>query len=255
MYKFHQLISNYNMTNYSFKYSLIILSLLVIVTSCKKEEIPSHTIDEKTIRVADNNYYYAIAVPHDFNELKDYPLILALHWGNAVDFQSGVNFLNSLIFPPLEDFDGIILSPSCPESAGWIHENSELFIFTLLEKIKTDYNVDTSKVAIMGYSMGGTGTWYYASEFTNIFSLAIPMASMPPNYLLPITDINPTYVIHGTEDELVSLQKVKDLVRDIKINNNTIRLVEVKDASHYETNKYKKPLSETLDWIEDKWYY
>ena len=228
--------------------------MLFLIASCKTEDIASHTIEEKTLRVNDKNYYYSIAVPHDYSESESYPLIIALHWGEAVNFQTGINFLNTFILPPLEDFTGVIISPSCPENSGWIHENSQAFIFSLLEKANADYNIDTSKVAITGYSMGGIGTWYYASTFPEIFSLAIPIASMPPNYLLPITKIIPTYVIHGQDDEIFSLLNVKNLVRDIKIKNNVIRLIEVENASHYETNKYKKPLSEALDWIEERWY-
>ena len=233
---------------------MIVLPLLFMVTSCKKEEVPSHTIDQKTIKVADNNYYYAIAIPHDFNESKDYPIILTLHWGGNVHFQSGDSFLNTFILPSLEDFNGIIISPSCPENSGWIHNNSKIFILSLIDHIKTDYNIDTSKIAITGYSMGGIGTWYYAVTYPDIFSLAIPIASMPPNSILPITDIIPTYFILGDNDESFPLNNAENLVRDIKIKNNSITFVEVENATHFATDKYKKPLSEALDWIEDKWY-
>jgi len=234
--------------------TMIVLPLLFIVTSCKKEEVPSHTIDERILTINDIDYYYSSAIPHDYMDSESYPIMLTLHWGGDVHFQSGVSFLNTFILPSLEDFNGIIISPSCPENGGWIHNNSKIFILSLIDNIKTVYNIDNSKIAITGYSMGGIGTWYYAVTYPDIFSLAIPIASMPPNSMLPITDIIPTYFILGDNDESFPLNNAENLVRDIKIKNNSIKLVEVQNATHYETDKYKKPLSESLDWIEDKWY-
>ena len=227
--------------------------MLIIINSCKTEQNPSHTIEDKTIRLNDKTYYYSIALPYDFNENDIYPIFLALHWGGDTNFQSGSNFLNTFALRGLEEFKGIIISPSCPEPAGWIHENSELLIFSAIEKVINDYRGDSTKIAIGGYSMGGIGTWYYAVNFPEIFKLAIPISSMPPNYIRPIKDVIPTYAIHGESDELFSLQKVKDLVREVKIYGNSIRLVEVENASHYETDKFIKPLSESVEWIESKW--
>ncbi|MFC1784784.1 dienelactone hydrolase family protein [Candidatus Neomarinimicrobiota bacterium] len=205
------------------------------------------------MRNNDKDYYYSIAIPHDYNGSESYPLMLTLHWGEEVHFQSGISFLNTFILPTLQGFNGIIISPSCSENSGWIHENSEIFILSLIDQIKTDYNIDSLKIVITGYSMGGIGTWYYAVTYPEIFSLAIPIASMPPNSILPITDIIPTYVIHGDNDEYFPLSNAKNLVSDIKIKNNIIKLVEVENATHYDTDKYKEPLSESLDWIEGRW--
>lgn len=228
---------------------LIIIIVIITVASCKKEATISHTVEDKTIRVGENNYYYSLAIPYDYNENQQYPAFLALHWGGNVDFQSGNNFLNSFALEALKEFKGFILSPSCPEAAGWIHENSEALIFGLIDKIANEYSVHKDKIVIGGFSMGGVGTWFYASNYPEIFKVAVPIASSPPNYLI-INDIIPTYAIHGTEDEVFPIQNARDDVRDIKIKGNIIRLVEVTDASHYETNKYIDPLAESLEWVE-----
>ena len=235
------------------KYLIFIVLAILTITSCKKEKTISHLVEDKIIRINDSNYYYSVAVPYDFNENDAYPMFLALHWGGYTDFQSGANFLYTFALEALEDFKGFIVAPSCPEAAGWIHENSETFILTLIDKIKTDYNIDEDKIVIGGYSMGGVGTWYYASTYTDIFKVAVPISSSPPNYLRPITDIVPTYAIHGTDDEEFSLQTVKKVVREIKNNGNIIRLTEVLGASHYETDKFIDPLAESLEWVESYW--
>jgi len=236
---------------YSIMHKYLILFILVILTtiSCKKETKISHIVEDKTIRVGDTNYYYSLALPYDYNENDSYPVFVALHWGGYTDFQSGANFLSTFALEALKDFKGFIISPSCPEAAGWIHENSEALVLGLVERIKNDYNIDENKFIVGGYSMGGIGTWYYGSVHSDIFKVAVPIASSPPNYLA-ITDIVPTYAIHGTDDEVFSIQKVKEVVRNIKINGNIIRFTEIEGASHYETNKYIDPLAESVEWVE-----
>lgn len=224
--------------------------MLFINVSCKSEQSPSHTSEEKTIIIDDNTYYYSIAIPHDFNENKTYPIFLGLHWGGDIHFQSGLSFLNTFLLEALEDFEGILISPSCPEPSGWTHQNSELFLLSLIDNGINDYNGDSTKVVIGGYSMGGIGTWYYAVNYPDIFKVAVPISSLPSNNLRPIKDIIPTYAIHGTNDELFSIQNVKDLVREIKTYSNIIKLVEIENSTHYETIKFIKPLSESLEWVE-----
>ena len=231
------------------KQTIFIILALFSIASCKKETTISHTVEDRTIRVGDHNYYYSLAIPYDYNENDSYPVFFALHWGGYTDFQSGANFLSTFALEALKNFKGFIISPSCPEAAGWIHENSEAFILGLVDRIKNDYNIDENKFVVGGYSMGGVGTWYYGSVHSDIFKVAVPISSSPPNYL-SITDIIPTYAIHGTDDEVFSIQEVKDVVRDIKINGNIIRLTEVTGASHYEINKYIDPLAESLEWVE-----
>lgn len=229
---------------------LIFVIGITIIGSCKKDINPSHTVEDRTIRINDNNYYYSLAIPFDYNEDTAYPIFVALHWGGNIDFQSGANFLHTFALEALEDFRGFLISPSCPEAAGWIHDNSESLIFGLINKIKTEYSIDNDKIVIGGYSMGGIGTWYYATAFSDSFKVAVPISSMPPNYIRPIKDIIPTYVIHGENDEVFSIQNVDDLIREVKTYGSIIRLVEIDNASHYETNKFINPLSESLDWIE-----
>ena len=230
-----------------------LLSIVILISSCKVDETPSHKIDEKTLIVDEETRYYTIAVPFEYNDTDSYPLLIALHWGEPVSFQSGANFLYNFVMPSYENFNGIIISPSRPVRGGWFLSYSENFILTLLKKIKNDYNIDVEKVAIAGYSLGGIGTWYYATTYPDLFSAAIPIASMPPSSVLPISNIIPTYVIHGTSDEIFPIDNIKNLVRDIKITNNTIRLVEVENASHYDTDKYEQSFSESIDWIEEHW--
>ena len=227
--------------------------ILIILNSCKTEQNPSHTLEDKTIRINDNTYYYSIALPYDYNENDTYSIFLALHWGGNVNFQSGSNFLTTYALNALEDFNGIIISPSCPESSGWIHQNSELLILSLIDKVINEYNGDSTKIAIGGYSMGGVGTWYHAVHHPEIFSVAVPISSLPPNYLRPITDIIPTYLIQGNEDEVFSIQTAKDVIREIKQHGNVIRFIEIENASHYETDKFIKPLAESIEWIESHW--
>ena len=84
--------------------------------------------------------------------------------------------------------------------------------------------------------MGGVGTWYHAVHHSDVFKYAVPISSLPPNYMRPIKDIIPTYAIHSDSDELFSVKTANDVVREIKQYGNLIRLTEIKNATHYQTD-------------------
>jgi predicted peptidase len=50
----------------------------------------------------------------------------------------------------------------------------------LLDMVIARYAIDQKRVAVTGYSMGGTGSWHLAEKFPERFSAALPIASRPP---------------------------------------------------------------------------
>lgn len=74
------------------------------------------------------------------------------------------------------------------------------------------WDIDPTKVVVLGYSNGGNGSWFYAETLPMLFSAGIPMAS---SYSTIGTDGQPRkidiplYVIHGENDELFPLAETQ----------------------------------------------
>ncbi len=116
-----------------------------------------------------------------------------------------------------------------------------------LDYVQRRYRVDTNKVRIMGYSMGGFGTWNIGLRYHDRFACMAPMAgacSREEMYPLlgkdPLTRLLldnaaaiPLFVLHGDEDEVVGVQSDRwsdEQLRPKKLPDYTYH--EVKGGKH-----------------------
>jgi dienelactone hydrolase len=60
----------------------------------------------------------------------------------------------------------------------WNTVHGERFILTLIENAKLEYDVDPDRVYVMGFSMGGTGSWFFAGRHTDLFAGASPFSGV-----------------------------------------------------------------------------
>ena len=150
---------------------------------------------------------YTLSLPHQYIPTQSYPLVVALHYGGKVTPFYSKDFMASLVDPALRDLDAIIAAPDCPAS-GWTNPVSEAAVLELVLLLMKEYTIDSGRVLILGYSMGGSGAWHMASRHPALFSAVIPISAPAETATTPvITDI-PLYVIHGELDELVPSQEV-----------------------------------------------
>ncbi len=56
----------------------------------------------------------------------------------------------------------------------WNSVHGERFLLTLIEIAKTRYEIDPDRVYAMGFSMGGTGSWFLAGRHPDLLAGAIP---------------------------------------------------------------------------------
>lgn len=60
----------------------------------------------------------------------------------------------------------------------WNTVHGERFVLTLIEAAKLEYDVDPDHVYVMGFSMGGTGSWFFAGRHTDLFAGASPFSGV-----------------------------------------------------------------------------
>ena len=174
-------------------------------------------------------------------------LILALHWAGGGDtFQE---FNDCLVLPGLQFLNAIIVSPE-GEDQQWSTTNNEDKILTVIANAKKYWNVDPNKIAIMGFSNGGNGSWYFAEKYPELFSAAIPMASAYP---LSTKIAVPVYVIHGKKDELFDVSRTEKWVTKTKEKGSEIIFVIDGELTHYQACAYIELLKDAGEWLQNKW--
>jgi predicted peptidase len=195
---------------------------------------------------------YSLSLPRDYSPSRSYPLVVALHYGGKVTPFYGRGFLSSFVEPALEDLGAIIVAPDCPKE-GWTNAVSETAILELMLLLMEEYDIDSDRVVLLGYSMGGAGTWYMAARHPDLFSAAIPISAPADLDKTPIVEHVPLYIIHGEKDELFSPLDVKLLYHKQKNNGAEIEMITVAGEGHYQLARFINPLKAIIPWIRKIW--
>lgn len=174
-------------------------------------------------------------------------LIIALHWAGGGDTYKEFN--NCLVLPGLQSPNTIIVSPE-GENQLWSTANNVEKILSIVSNSAKYWNVDPDKIAVMGYSRGGNGSWYLAEHHPELFSAAIPMASAYPiNKKIEI----PLYVIHGAKDELFEIVKSRTWVEKTENSGTDLIFVPNETLSHFQGCSYIDDLKKAGVWLQKLW--
>src|SRR5712672_2791582 len=152
-------------------------------------------------RAGEPGLSYAISIPPDYTPSTPVPLILAFHYGirNPDSTGVGADLVKGIIGPALEVLGAIIVAPDSVRG-NWSTSENEKAVTALLDMVMAHYVVDKERVAVTGYSMGGTGSWHLAEKFPERFSAVLPIASRPPASALGWR--LPVLAIHSHDDQV-----------------------------------------------------
>jgi predicted peptidase len=110
-----------------------------------------------------------------------------------------------------------------------VREASEKDVMTVLDMIRKEFNVDESRVYLMGHSMGGAGTYYLGSKYAKQWAALAPIAPAAMGMtndrvkvLQAIKDAGvPMLVSMGDADEAVPVANVRmwvDTMKELQMN-------------------------------------
>ncbi|MFA0963896.1 PA14 domain-containing protein [Roseivirga sp. BDSF3-8] len=162
-------------------------------------------------------FYEYLPADYDPNSGKKYPVMIFLHGlgerGNGTTELSKVTYNGP---PNLAqkgwDFPFIIISPQLPGSQGgwWGGITDEVVNY-----VYAHYPVDRSRLYVTGLSLGGNGTYIYASSFPEKVAAAVPVAAWGPTHnACNMKDI-PTWAFHGDKDWTINIDRGQAMVNAI----------------------------------------
>ena len=195
---------------------------------------------------------YAISIPTNYSPSKPVPLILALHFGvgNGNAAGAGGDMVEILIGPALAQLGAIIVAPDSIRG-NWSTPENEKAVNALLDMVLARYAIDKKKVAVTGYSMGGTGSWHFAQEFPQRFSAAIPIAGTPPEsaagWRLPVL------AIHSRDDQVAPFGPTETRIAQLQKAGVNAKLILLTGITHYETDRFQSALRQAVPWLREIW--
>jgi predicted peptidase len=195
---------------------------------------------------------YALTIPRGYNGRDARPLILALHPGGQRFPGYGGAFVQQVVAPGLSGLGAIIMAPDVP-SRSWTDEVAERAVVGLVKSVMSDYKVDPSRVMVVGFSMGGRGTWFLSSRHADVFTAAIVMAGSTGDEPIEKLATVPTYVIHSRDDEVVEFEPAEQAVRELKKLKRPIEFEPLIGPTHFTMGAYIDSLARGGRWVVDRW--
>ncbi len=161
---------------------------------------------------------YLLQLPDGYetaeNADKKWPLLIFLHGAG----ERGANLeLLKKHGPPKaieagRKFPAIVISPQCPADSWWPEEP----VLELIEQAEKMYRVDADRIYLTGLSMGGYGTWAFASRAPDRFAAIVPICGGGvPYHMRKLTKL-PVWVFHGQKDTAVPFEESERLVKALE---------------------------------------
>jgi predicted peptidase len=214
--------------------------------------VPRPRITNQTFSVAGiGTISYGLATPA-IDRQTPKPLILALHPNGSGQPYYGSAFMRQIILPALGDLQAVIVAPDCP-ARSWNDPTADRAVLALVEKIRNEYVIDSRRILVTGFSMGGRGTWFMAAHHADLFTAAIPMAASIGDEPIDRLGLVPTYIIHSRNDRVVPFDPAEQNARRLEALGRPIRFEELREPSHYQMGGYIDALHRAGQWVAEKW--
>ncbi|GJM24420.1 MAG: hypothetical protein DHS20C16_08350 [Phycisphaerae bacterium] len=148
-----------------------------------------------------------IKLPKEYGAQNSYPLVIALHGqgGNGRQFIRAVNALlgeqaEAFIIAAPTEYGGMWLGASADESAEPI---------ALIDALKHRYAIDTDRIYVLGYSLGGHASFLMATLYKDQLAAAVPLSGTCAiqmgaeclDVLLPNIHSTPVLAVYGADDQ------------------------------------------------------
>jgi predicted peptidase len=210
------------------------------------------------------NRAYRLLPPKDpsANEGGKFPLVIYLHGGGSRG-EDGIKPttepLPKLLSSPemRARFPCFILVPQCREGvyddgrpynwtkwenqnaapAMWLKSDEEpsdqlRAAMAALNDVMSRQPVDPARVYLTGVSMGGSGTWSWAARQPEKFAALLTVCGLSEvSRAEPISKV-PVWTFHGAKDEVVPVQRTRDLVKALQDFGGKVKYTEYPDGGH-----------------------
>lgn len=126
-------------------------------------------------RIDDSPQPYGLVIPDDLPRDTPVPLYVWLH--GRGDKTTDIHFIKQRlektgqISPP----GAMVLHPFGRQCIGF-KSAGETDVLEAIQHVKANYNIDPDRVVLMGFSMGGAGTWHLGAHYTDHFAAVSPGA-------------------------------------------------------------------------------
>jgi predicted peptidase len=227
------------------------LLTFVVVALLAQSAVP--TFERRTFKMPDGSAIrYGLAVPADYNASSPRPLVIALHPGGGAGIPYyGDRYMRSIFVPGLRELGAITIAPDVPARA-WTDAPAEQAVMSLIKAVRDEFAIDQRRIIVVGFSLGGSGTWFLSARHPDLFTAAIVMAGRTEEPLASLAKI-PTYVIHSRNDEVVPFAQAEQRALALEKMGRRVRFDILAGVGHYDMGGYVPALQNGGRWVREQW--
>jgi poly(3-hydroxybutyrate) depolymerase len=190
---------------------------------------------------------YRLYVPTTYVRGTPHPVVVALHGLGGTEAQMLDGYGGELA-KVAEQHGVIVASPLGYRSDGWYGwqgsispndpeavrsvQRSEEDVLQVLTQVQQHYTVDTSRVYLMGHSMGAIGTWHLGAKYPDMWAALGPVAGIGDPTTVERMRNLPQFVVHGDADPTVAVTFSRAMVARMRALGMNPTYVEVPGGDH-----------------------
>jgi predicted peptidase len=194
---------------------------------------------------------YRLLVPNNYDASKKYPLIIFLHGSD----ERGTDNLKQLyvgldIFAAesmMQRYPCFIAAPQCPNEMKWadadwkaerhiMKKNPTEALSSTMElarELPKEFSIDTSRIYVVGYSMGGFGVWEAVQRWPDLIAAAVPVCGGGDEVQAPRIARIPIWAFHGALDPTVKSVRSRNMINAVILAGGMPRYTEYPNINHF----------------------
>ncbi len=234
-------------------FAILTILLALVVGQAADAALPEHssgqesTLDgsfvHETLVDQMGVHRYAVFIPPGYAPDRKWPVILFLHGAGerGLDGQKQLEVgLGPLVRTFPQKYPAIIVFPQVEETqerilTAWAPGNPDgQRALNILREVERRFSIDPNRRILAGWSMGGFGVWQQAANASPGFwsaaialsggTEAVDLSKLPPDL--------PLWALHGTEDRIVPIERMRDAVSAARQADRKVTATELPGLGH-----------------------
>jgi len=203
---------------------------------------------------------YRLLKPLGYDSTKKYPLVVCLHgaagWGSDNIKQLEGSVEAQILSSPenRQKYPAFLFVPQCPPGTFWGGrmladlKPQDPVVFEIIDSLENEFAIDSKRLYVMGYSLGGYGAWHFICSHPKMFAAAVPMAGEGDAALAEnIVDV-PVWAFHGRFDRNVPVSGSRNIVEASRKAGGNPKYTEYPYVGHSIWGEIQKT-PELMDWV------
>ncbi len=122
----------------------------------------------------------------------------------------------------------VVASPQCPPGHSWDSQQ----VMAVIDHLQREFNIDSRRIYLTGYSMGGYGTWKTAALNPERFAAIVPICGGGETDWATQLSGMPVWAFHGQRDESVPVTETTKMIDAIELAGGTPQLTVYPEGRH-----------------------